>query len=138
MSAEPPPCFECGSASQHEHHVIPRSVGGTRTVPLCEPCHGKIHGRDLRTSALTKAALQAKRARGERAGAVPYGFTADASGRLSPCEAEQAVIVAVRRMRAERASLRAIAAALAARGVVSRVGRPFHLTQVVRMVASPS
>lgn len=39
-----PPCFECGQPSHEEHHVIPRSRGGTRTVPLCSPCHGRVHG----------------------------------------------------------------------------------------------
>ena len=75
-------CFECDAPAKHQHHVIPRSLGGTRTVPLCEHHHGIVHGADLRTSALTKAALAAKIARGELAGAVPFGFTADSDGRL--------------------------------------------------------
>lgn len=83
--------------------------------------------------ARTSAALQAKRARGERAGAVPYGFTADASGRLSPCEAEQAVIAAVRELRAAGIPLRAVVVELARRGFVSRTGRPLQLTQIARV-----
>jgi 5-methylcytosine-specific restriction endonuclease McrA len=38
-------CFECGAPAAHQHHVVPRSLGGTKTVPLCEGCHGKVHGR---------------------------------------------------------------------------------------------
>lgn len=83
--------------------------------------------------ARTKAALQAKRARGERAGAVPYGFTADAAGRLSPCEAERAVIAVVSELRAAGMPLRAVVLDLARRGLVSRTGRPFQLTQIARM-----
>ena len=39
-------CFECGSnESIHNHHVVPRILGGTKTIPLCETCHGKVHDR---------------------------------------------------------------------------------------------
>lgn len=127
------PCFECGNDAMHEHHVVPRSIGGTQTVPLCEECHGKVHGRDMRTAALTKAALQAKRARGERAGTVPYGFTADASGRLSRCEAERAVVCAVQSLRSCGTPLRTIVAELAKKELASRTGKPFQLTQVARI-----
>jgi predicted transposase YdaD len=27
--------------------VIPKSMGGTKTVPLCVECHGKIHDKDM-------------------------------------------------------------------------------------------
>jgi DNA invertase Pin-like site-specific DNA recombinase len=84
--------------------------------------------------ARTKAALAAKRAKGERAGEVPYGYTADDAGRLTPCPGEQAVLATVRTLRAEGRPLRAIVAELAARGAASRARRPFGLTQVARMV----
>jgi hypothetical protein len=37
-------CFECGAKAKEKHHLIPKSLGGTRTVPLCGFCHCKIHG----------------------------------------------------------------------------------------------
>ena len=41
-------CFECGGSEHiHQHHVIPKSLGGTKTIPLCETCHGKVHQKDL-------------------------------------------------------------------------------------------
>lgn len=41
-------CFECGVVGHcHEHHVVPKILGGTKTVPLCESCHGKVHGRNM-------------------------------------------------------------------------------------------
>jgi DNA invertase Pin-like site-specific DNA recombinase len=83
--------------------------------------------------ARTKAALAAKRARGERAGEVPYGYSADDAGRLSPNPAEQEVLAVVRDLRAAGLSLRAIVGALADRGLVSRAGSAFGLTQVARM-----
>jgi transposase-like protein len=41
-------CFECGGNEHiHQHHIIPKSLGGTKTIPLCETCHGKVHQKDL-------------------------------------------------------------------------------------------
>jgi hypothetical protein len=42
------PCFECGQGAMHQHHVVPRSLGGTKTVPLCEECHRKVHVDEAR------------------------------------------------------------------------------------------
>ena len=28
-------CFECDMPAEHDHHVVPQSIGGTKTVPLC-------------------------------------------------------------------------------------------------------
>ena len=131
-------CFECGAPADHDHHVVPRSLGGTKTIPLCHSCHGKAHGRERgfrNTAELTRAALDAKKARGERAGTVPYGFVADAAGRLSPCEPEQAVLAQVRRLRDAGLSQRAIVAELARVGLVGRTGRPFALLQVQNLLS---
>ena len=80
--------------------------------------------------ARTKAALAAKAAKGERAGAVPYGFHVVADGvRLERDEAEQAVLAAVRELRASGLSHRAIRrGAYRARRKVSRSRRPFGQT----------
>lgn len=38
-------CFECGSKENiHNHHVVPKIKGGTKTIPLCQLCHAKVHG----------------------------------------------------------------------------------------------
>lgn len=127
-------CFDCGEPANHEHHVVPVSLGGTKTIPLCERCHGLVHGVNLlHTRRLTKAALAAKRARGERAGEIPFGFTADAAGLLLAHEGEQSIIAIVQRYRAAGATLRAVVSELARRGLVSRTGRAFQLTQVARI-----
>jgi hypothetical protein len=40
-------CFECGTTEDlNEHHVVPRSRGGTKTIALCYSCHCRSHGRD--------------------------------------------------------------------------------------------
>jgi DNA invertase Pin-like site-specific DNA recombinase len=83
----------------------------------------------------TRAALAVKKARGERTGEVPYGFRLAADGvRIEPDSAEQAVLFAVREMRAAGLSQRGIVAALASRGFVSRACRAFQKTQVARML----
>ena len=57
----------------------------------------------------TAAALQAKKARGERVGRVPYGFK-DENGKLVPCEREQAVLDRIRFLHSRGVSLRDISA----------------------------
>lgn len=47
-------CFECGEPATENHHVVPRSKGGGKTIPLCLDCHNKIHGvKRLNTSYLS-------------------------------------------------------------------------------------
>jgi DNA invertase Pin-like site-specific DNA recombinase len=85
--------------------------------------------------ARTREALAAKKSRGERVGAVPYGFRLAEDGlHLEPCLAEQEVIDTVRALSAEGFSQRGIVASLAERGVVGRTGSPLQQTQVARML----
>ena len=66
---DPNVCFECGAPATERHHIVPASLGGTKTVTLCGICHAKIHDVDgkrrTKIAELTKAALDAKKARGE-------------------------------------------------------------------------
>ena len=68
-------CFECGAEGDiHNHHVVPKILGGTRTIPLCEKCHGLVHGRHMvGQSRLVVAGLERARQRGVRLGRRP-GF----------------------------------------------------------------
>lgn len=131
-------CFECDQPGDiHMHHVVPRSAGGTKTVPLCERCHGLVHSLHMSTSALTKAAMKHKASKGEFLGGrrAPYGFTIGGDGvALVEVETEQAVIADARALRAAGMSLRAVAGKLARRGSVSRAGRVFLPQQIKRMV----
>jgi len=65
-------CFECETTEDlQQHHVVPRSRGGTKTVTLCHSCHMKAHGRDskgLNHVRLTKEGLKRARARGVKLG----------------------------------------------------------------------
>jgi site-specific DNA recombinase len=86
--------------------------------------HGLIRAR-------TRAVLAVKRARGERVGAVPYGFAMNADGvRLAAAGREQATVARARELRASGLPLRAVASRLAAEGRVSRRGRVFLATQI--------
>ena len=131
-------CWECGSVGHvHNHHVVPRSRGGTRTVPLCEACHGHAHHRDgaMKTSRMCRTALAAKRARGERTGKVPYGYRLAADGvHLVQHDNEQHVVAVARELRAAGLSLRAISAELATRGLLNRNGRAFGAQSVANML----
>lgn len=41
-------CFECGTIGPVDlHHVVPKSKGGTQTIPLCLSCHSKVHGEHM-------------------------------------------------------------------------------------------
>jgi DNA invertase Pin-like site-specific DNA recombinase len=84
--------------------------------------------------ARTKVALQAKRARGERVGTVPFGFAVSADGQVVPDSAEQAVIRRVRDLRAAGLSVRRVVAESCKEGLMSRAGRPLSVTQVYRML----
>lgn len=63
-------CFECGCDGEiHYHHVVPKILGGTKTVPLCLTCHGKVHGVDfLNHKKLTKEGLANAKKRGVKLG----------------------------------------------------------------------
>lgn len=87
--------------------------------------------------ARTKAALVAKKARGERTGSIPYGAQLAEDGvHLQPIPQEQRVIALARALRAQERSLRVISAELARRGFLARNGRPFLPPQIARMLQS--
>ena len=63
------PCFECGAEAVENHHVVPRVLGGTRTVPLCAVCHGKAHAMERGDHCrLTVLGIKLARERGVKIG----------------------------------------------------------------------
>jgi hypothetical protein len=119
------PCYECGAPATHDHHVVPVCRGGTRTVSLCEECHGKVHGRTFSASLnhrdLTKQGIVRARAAGKQIGAPPE-FTPE-------------VEALVYGMRDDRVPLRQIAAALQAQGVPTPRGGSWHTSTIQRILA---
>lgn len=41
-------CLECGAQATESHHIVPKSLGGTQTVPLCGKCHARVHGMNAK------------------------------------------------------------------------------------------
>jgi DNA invertase Pin-like site-specific DNA recombinase len=71
----------------------------------------------------TRDALSHKRANGERVGNIHYGYRLAADGaHVEPDDAEQAVLAAIRDLRARHRSLREVACALNERGCRTRRG----------------
>ena len=84
----------------------------------------------------TTTAMQFKKTKGERVGAIPYGYTIAADGvNLIELTAEQDVIAQAKELHAGGLSLRKIAAELDRRGLYARNSQPFQATQIQRMVA---
>ena len=126
-------CFECDAPADHDHHVIPRSQGGRRTIPLCAVCHGKVHSTALTSIiALAKAAAARKRALGERWGSIPYGKQ-DIDGKLVDHPVEAPIAKRICKMRGAGMSLRKIARVLTEEGIYTRSGRDFTAEQVRRI-----
>lgn len=70
-------CFECDTIEDIEHHhVVPRVLGGTRTIPLCSSCHCKVHDRKkTNISKLTTEGLAKMRKNNKLiSGFIPYGY----------------------------------------------------------------
>lgn len=89
----------------------------------------------LLIGARTKAALGAKKRRGERTGSIPYGKALAQDGvHLIDNPDEQDVIRRAREYHAAGLSLRGIAARLASQGLYARNGRPFYAEQVRAML----
>ena len=82
--------------------------------------------------------LQHKAKRGEyTGGAPPFGFRlADDGVQLVPDSHEQRIVARVRELRGLGASLRRIAAQLAAEGFASRTGNRFAVVQIQRLLAA--
>lgn len=92
----------------------------------------------LLIGARTKAALGALKRRGVRLGAPGLGWrradATDAEGRrvVEPVDAEAAAVARARALRAEGATLREVAARLAAEGFTTKKGARWHPTTVAR------
>lgn len=130
-------CFECSSPADHAHHVVPQVCGGTKTVDLCERCHGLVHERGMTGHRkLTVLGLQRRRSEGKRvSGSVPYGFRLDTDHQtLILDEYEQSIILRIKELAKFNLSLRAIAETLDYEGLKSRTGKTLHPTTVSRVL----
>ena len=87
--------------------------------------------------ARTKAALAAKRARGERVGKIPFGYQLAGDGQqLEPCAVEQRALGIIRACRAAGYTLRAIADELNRQSVTTRRGGAWRHQYVAGLLAA--
>ena len=87
------------------------------------------------TGERTRDALRHKKSNGECVGNIAYGYRrATDRERLEPDPQEQAVLTAIRELRARRCTLRGIAAELNARGLRTRRKSAWRLEHVARIV----
>jgi len=83
----------------------------------------------------TRAALQQKRAKGQKTGGlVPHGYAADSEGRLVPDLTERKIIDRIKSLRVAGESTRAIARRVGEEGFTTRKGTRFTQNQVLRIL----
>lgn len=84
----------------------------------------------------TAAALQVKKGRGERVGAIPYGYDLGTDGiNLVENSHEQAGLKIIRELRAAGMSLRKIATELSFRGYHPKMGRTWQAKTILNLCA---
>ena len=85
--------------------------------------------------ARTSSALQAKKARSERVGSIPYGYSLSDDGiHIEENPAEQEVIAEIKRLSAAGLNLPAICGELERKGYTTRTGKTFLPVQVQRVL----
>ena len=135
-------CWECNSTYDIQfHHVVPKSLGGTKTLPLCAKCHGKVHGTNkIGCSELTKRGLQHLKAEGVTLGGEALGWTrteeTDTEGRRIVCKVESEALAVARilELRTEGRTLWAIADTLTAEGHKTKRGGRWHPQTVANVL----
>jgi len=130
-------CFECGSVEDiHDHHVVPRSMGGTKTIPLCKTCHGLVHSKKMTSiSTLTKKAMMEMKEKGlYTGGRHPYGKSL-VDGKLIDNPYEQAVMDYAKELRNRGLSLRKCEEIMYIKGFRTRNGNTIRYSQIARWSA---
>lgn len=134
-------CFECNQPADHAHHVVPKVLGGTRTLPLCEVCHGKVHGCNwVNHGSLTRAGLQRAKAAGKVLG-NPHkrllGLAAQRGAATNRRKADAfaaSTLPIIQAYQRQGMSLRAIAEELNKCGIPTARGGRWYLTQLVKIL----
>lgn len=128
-------CFECGSEENiHMHHVVPKSLGGTKTIPLCAYCHGKVHSINLiEARVLQKKKLKEAWDNGKRWGRTPYGYKLE-RGAWVVCEEEIKTLQWIKERHDAGMTFRQISTALEEMGIYTQYGHPWHSSSLARVL----
>jgi len=133
-------CFECGSTDDlQNHHIIPRSLGGTKTIPLCGKCHSIVHNSSglLHTSSLQKLSIKRKKENCKKYnGKSMYGYKY-VGDRIEEEPSEMLMIQTIYSLNKQGLSSRKIAKKLDELNYINRIGKPFDHQQVLRILKSP-
>jgi hypothetical protein len=125
-------------AGSHRHvleWVLRASVRTAGAPPCWGPDRRLKNMTKLSHAEATSRAMCRLRYQGKNQGLPPYGYCVASDGvTLVPASEEQTVLDFVRRLSKFSYSTREIARVLNEKGYVSRSGKPFRQTQVVRML----
>lgn len=131
-------CFECGKPAIQKHHIVPRIRGGKRTIPMCDTCHGKIHGtKGMSISVLTKEGLATAKQRG-----VKFGNPNPAVAAKKGCQGNIAaakehhrdILPLARKLRKAGWTLTQIGDTLTYLRMLTRRGKAWSATAVMRLL----
>jgi hypothetical protein len=128
-------CFECGSNDElHFHHVIPKSRGGTRTVPLCLDCHAKAHNKKMASGKLISEGMRrsGKILGNWRRNQQQYGYRVEGD-KLVEDEREQEIINLIISLRKRKLKYREISEILENKNITNRSGNPFSQPALFRI-----
>jgi predicted HNH restriction endonuclease len=133
-------CFEYGDEAEYQHHIVPKSLGGKKTIPLCSECHGKIHNKTfLHISNLTKQVLKRKISNSEYIGGeCKFGYKLSSDKvHIEQDEYEQKIIAYIKQLSLQNKSCRQIAIILKQDGLVNkRNNKNFGKSQINRIINS--
>ncbi len=142
-------CFECSKSAEGWHHIVPKSRGGTQTVPLCGDCHAKSHhsSANMAHRTLTREGLQRAKARGVKLGSKKAGrwldqangWAAAKAKAVETCQqkAHQAyenVLPTIKQMQDEGRTVGEITVWLNAQGFLTSAKGPFTVPTVWRIL----
>ena len=143
-------CWECEAEGDVEyHHPVPRSRGGTKTIPLCCRCHSKAHHtreRNVSHSNLVNEGLERAKQRGVKFGNPNLATNAHPKAVLANKARGQRTVEKylpiVQRIQAElkatgkKATLHRLADRMNELGILSPRGGKIHISFVHKLFGS--
>lgn len=129
-------CLECGGPAEHQHHVVPRSRGGTATVPLCSGCHGGAHHQTQVGLGLERKRLRCFAGEIDRTAAgIDYGYRPTASGGVEKdIGGEWEILERIKALHDDGFSPRAVVKKLGEDSIEARNGGPFNPRFVAQLL----